>query len=71
MNRKKNEKSRNFLFKRNALCRHIFNLRVMVMLFNTTFNNISAISWHSVLLVEETSEPGEDRRPAAGHYVIT
>jgi hypothetical protein len=25
-----------------------------VMLFNTTFNNISAISWWSVLLVKET-----------------
>ena len=24
------------------------------MLFNATFNNISAISWRSVLLVEET-----------------
>ena len=25
-----------------------------VMVFNTTFNNISVISWHSVLLVKET-----------------
>jgi len=24
------------------------------MMFNTTFNNISVIMWHSVLLVEET-----------------
>ena len=29
-------------------------LRVKVMVFNTTFNIISAISWRSVLLVEET-----------------
>jgi hypothetical protein len=29
----------------------------MVMLFNDTFNNISAISWRSVLLVEETRVP--------------
>jgi hypothetical protein len=28
--------------------------RVRVMVFNTTFNNISVISWWSVLLVEET-----------------
>ena len=28
-------------------------LRVRVMVFNTTFNNISAISWQSVLLVEK------------------
>ena len=28
--------------------------------FNTTFNNISAISWQSILLVEETGVPGEN-----------
>ena len=28
--------------------------RVRVMVFNVTFNNISLISWQSVLLVEET-----------------
>ena len=27
------------------------------MVFNATFNNISAISWRSVLLVEETESP--------------
>jgi hypothetical protein len=27
-----------------------------VMVFNATFNNISVISWQSVLLVEETGE---------------
>jgi hypothetical protein len=27
--------------------------------FKATFNNISAISWWSVLLVEETGVPGE------------
>jgi len=30
------------------------------MVFNTNFNNISVISWQSVLLVEETREPGEN-----------
>jgi hypothetical protein len=29
------------------------------MVFNVTFNNISVISWRSVLLVEETGVPGE------------
>jgi len=33
------------------------------MVFNATFNNISAISWHSVLLVEETGVPRENHRP--------
>jgi hypothetical protein len=32
---------------------------VKVMVFNATFNNISAISWQSVFLVEETRVPGE------------
>jgi hypothetical protein len=32
---------------------------VRVMVFNVTFNNISVISWWSVLLVEETEVPGE------------
>jgi hypothetical protein len=32
---------------------------VRVMVFNTTFNNISVISWRLVLLVEETTVPGE------------
>jgi hypothetical protein len=30
---------------------------VIVMVFNATFNNISVISWRSVLLVEETGVP--------------
>ena len=29
------------------------------MMFNTTFNNISAISWQPVVLVEETEVSGE------------
>ena len=37
------------------------------MVFNTIFNNISVISWHSVLLVEETKVPGENHRPVASH----
>jgi hypothetical protein len=35
--------------------------------FNDTFNNISVISWRSVLLVEETRVPGEKDRPDASH----
>ena len=34
------------------------------MVFNATFSNISAISWRSGLLVEETGGPGENHRPA-------
>ena len=35
-------------------------LFVCLMVFSTTFNNISVISWQSALLVEET---GENHRP--------
>ena len=33
-------------------------LLAFLMVFNDTFNNISAISWWSVLLVEEIAGPG-------------
>jgi hypothetical protein len=36
---------------------------VRVMVFNATFNNISAISWRSVLLVDETNVPEQNHRP--------
>jgi hypothetical protein len=38
------------------------------MVFNATFNNISGISWRSVLLMEETRVPRENDRPAASHW---
>jgi hypothetical protein len=37
------------------------------MVFNVTFNNISVISWQSVLLVEETGVTGENDRPVTSH----
>ena len=37
------------------------------MVINATFNNISAISRRSVLLVEKTDVPGENHRPATSH----
>jgi hypothetical protein len=40
---------------------------VGLMVFNATFNNISAISWRSVLLVEENGGPGGNHRPVASH----
>jgi len=35
------------------------------MVFSATLNNSSAISWRSVLLVEES---GESHRPVASHW---
>jgi hypothetical protein len=37
------------------------------MVFNDPFNNISVISWRSLLLMEETGVPGENHRPATSH----
>jgi len=34
------------------------------MVFNATFTNISAISWRSILLAEETRVQRENHRPA-------
>jgi len=34
----------------------------MILVFNTTFNNISVLSWRSVLLVEETGVSVEFHR---------
>jgi hypothetical protein len=38
------------------------------MVFNATFNNISAISWRSLFLVEEIGGPGENHRPVTSHW---
>ena len=37
------------------------------MVFNVTFNNISAISWWSVLLVEESGVSGENHQQTLSH----
>jgi hypothetical protein len=38
------------------------------MVFNVTSNNISFISWWSVLLMEETGVPGENHWPAVSYW---
>ena len=45
---------------------HLFD--VCLKMFNDTFNNISVISWRSILLVEETGGPGENHRPVTSHW---
>jgi hypothetical protein len=44
------------------------SLLFCLMVFNATFNNISVISWRSVLLVEETGGPDSFR---CGIYSVT
>jgi len=50
---------------------HLFWFRFWFMVVNATFNNISVISWHSVLLVEETGGPRENHQPVASHWWYT
>ena len=40
---------------------------VIFMVFNATFNNISALSWRTVSLMKETGVPGENHRPVESH----
>jgi hypothetical protein len=43
-------------------------VKVRVIVFNATFNNISVISRRSVLLVEDTGGPREKHRPVLCHW---
>ena len=38
------------------------------MVLNATFNNISVISWRSVLFVEESGVSGENHRSVGSHW---
>jgi hypothetical protein len=40
----------------------------MVMMLNAISNNISLISWRSILLTGETSVPGENHQPVTSHW---
>ena len=42
----------------------------LVLVFNATFNNISVISWLSVLLVKETWVPKENHQSVASHWQL-
>ena len=44
------------------------NYRVMIMVLNATFNNISVISWRSVLLVEETGVSRQNHLPVGSNW---
>ena len=56
------------IYKNKFSSENTVKIGVRVTVFDSTFNNISVISWWSVLLVEETGVPGEKHRPAAIHW---
>ena len=41
----------------------LIRIWIWILVFNITFNNISAISWWPILVVEEAGVPGENHRP--------
>jgi hypothetical protein len=43
-------------------------VKVRVIVFNATFNNMSVISRQSVLLVEETGVPREKHQPSLSDF---
>jgi hypothetical protein len=43
-------------------------LLIYLLCFNATFNNILAISWQPVLVVEEAGVPGENHRLWASNW---
>ena len=49
------------------MCFWFDSVNFSVMVLNATFNNISFISWMSVILVEKIGVPGETHRPVASH----
>ena len=55
------------------ICLRRWNYMVVAysMVFNVTFNNISAISWWWVLLVEETRVPGENPTCCKSNNVVS
>ena len=54
------------ILKHTGTCNNMVVLWFMV--FNATFNNMSVISWLSVLLVEETGVTWENQRPVTSHW---
>ena len=67
---KKSNSCKHICPKYNINMKYLFafrNIRVRVMVFNATFNNISVISWWSTLLVKETGVSGENNPPVASH----
>jgi hypothetical protein len=44
-----------------------FEFEFELLVFSTTFSNISAISWRPVSVVEEAGVPGENNRPWASN----
>jgi hypothetical protein len=47
---------------------HMCAIMIDFLVFNSTFSNISAISWQPVLVVEEAGVPEENHRPWTSNW---
>ena len=56
------QNNHNWLMLNTDISMYICKVMVIVMMFNASFNSISAISWRSVIFVWETGVPGENHR---------
>jgi hypothetical protein len=63
-------RTRNFSGKKHVKVNDYSLFLVWLMVLYATFNNISVISWRSVLLVEEIGVPGENHRHAASNWQL-
>jgi hypothetical protein len=59
-------KDRPFFWGKTEFFKNVFWSRIFS--YKNSVNNISVISWWSVLLVEETGGPGENHRPVTSHW---
>ena len=62
---------KHFMLVRHAACGYNISMsvevKVRVVVFNATFNNISVIFWRSVLLEVEAVVPEENHLPVESH----
>ena len=55
-------------YKKSYIYTFYWNWDIWKVEVKTTFNNISFISWRSVLMVEEAGVPRENHQPIASHW---
>ena len=56
------QNNHNWLMLNTDISMYICKVMVIAIMFNASFNSISAISWRSVIFVWETGVPGENHR---------
>ena len=55
------------LNERKSVSQYFDDFRISIVVFDATFNNISIVSWQSLLLVVETGVSEQNHRPVANN----